>query len=97
VSLNDTRRVKNERKQGEKYQSNMEIRSLWLAEEVMRLLAAKHASSAPESARRWEWEAPDDRTFSQAISFQISSVFYTIIFSDWIRIVLGHQGDSFPS
>jgi hypothetical protein len=96
VSLDDTRKVKNERKQGETYQSNLEIRSLWLAEEVMRFLAAKYASSAPESAWRWEWEAPDHRTISQAISFQISSVFYTIIFSDWIRIALGYQVDSFP-
>jgi len=66
----------------ETYQSNMEIRSSWLAEEVMRFLAAKHASSVPESAWSWEWEAPDDRTISKAISFQKSSVFYTVIFSD---------------
>jgi hypothetical protein len=94
MSLGDRRKIKNERK-GEQYQSDTEIRSLRLAEEVARFLNARHTSSSPKSALNWKWEAPDDRTTAKVISSRISSAFCTVIFSDWVRIALGYEAESF--
>jgi hypothetical protein len=95
ASLGDKRKVKNERKKGEYYQTDKEIRSLRLAEEVVRFLDARHTPFSPLPAWNWKWEAPDDRTIAKVISSRVSSVFCTVIFSDWIRIALGYGAESF--
>lgn len=95
VSLGGMSRVKNKRKEGENYQPDKQIRSLRLAEKVEKFLNARHTSSSPESAWNWKWEAPDDRTMAKVISSRVSSVFCTVIFSDWIRIALGYGTESF--
>lgn len=93
--LGDERKVTSERKEGEMYQSDKEIRSLRLAEEVVRFLDDSHSSSSTKSAWNWKWEAPDHGTIAENISSQVSSVFSTVTFSDWIRIALNYGAKSF--
>ncbi len=89
--LGDTRKVKTERKQGETCQSDEEIRSLRLAEEVVSFLGARQVPYSPDSAWNWKWQVPDDTTIAKTINSGVSSVFCTIIFSDWIRVALGYE------
>lgn len=95
MSLGETRKVKTQRKQGEEDQSDKKIRSLRLAEEVVGFFNARHTSFSPELVWTWKWEAQDARTIAEVISSRISSVFCTVIFSDWVRIALGYEAEPF--